>query len=290
MRFLFSLIFFLWCGARSDAAAGLTVVGSDLLGAPFATAVADFARGRELTINLDLSGTRLGYEQLQAGKADLGLLVFDPKEKIPGDPYVVAPVAYHTAVVVVPAELSLTQLSIQQLRTIYGESEAAPYKRWNDLGVAGSWGDIPILPVISGPGGGLSYDLFRYTVLTSPKLRTTVTLRDDGPAALKQVSGRDGGIVVVPVLPAGNPALKTLLLARGVNDVAFGPTPDNLYSGDYPIRLPLYLVFRKDAAPRVLPLLRFFLSEDAVPLWQNAQLIPLPAQARTKEVFDAEAL
>ena len=81
-----------------------------------------------------------------------------------------------------------------------------------------------------------------------------------------------------------------LLLPRGITDVAFGPTPDNVHSGDYPVRLPIYLVFRKDAAQRLLPLLRFLLSEDAATLWQNAHLVPLPAKVRTAEVFTLEGM
>ena len=270
------------------AGADLTVVGSDLLGEGFAKGVTDFARRIDLPVKLDLSGTRVGSERLQAGGADLGLFVFTAHETPPGDQFVSLPVAYHTAVVVVPADLMLTQLTVQQLRTIYGDSEASPYRRWFDLGVIGDWSSSSILPTISGSGGGLSFDLFRFSVLTSPKLRPTVTVTEDAAAALKRISGKEGGIAVVPVLPAGQKQLKALLLARGTTDVAFGPTPDNLHSGDYPIRLPLYLVFRKDATKRLLPLLRFLFSEDAVPLWQGAQLVPLPAQARTAAVFGLE--
>lgn len=286
---LLSILALLLAVPLASPGADLTVVGSDLLGEGFARGVTDFARRTALPLKLELEGTRVGTERLQAGRADLGLFVFTAREKPPGAPFVAQTVAYHTAVVVVPADMLLTQITIQQLRMIYGDSEAQTYQRWFDLGVRGDWNSATIQPFLNGSGGGLSYDLFRYTVLLSPKLRPTVTVTENAAAALKHLANKEGGIAVVPMLPAGQTKLKTLLLARGAADVAFGPTPDNIHNGDYPIRLPLYLVFRKDATKRLLPLLRFLFSEDAVPLWEGAQLVPLPAQARTAAVFGLEA-
>ena len=97
-------------------------------------------------------------------------------------------------------------------------------------------------------------------------------------------------MALVPALPPGRKDLKALPVSRGTRDAAFGPTPDNLNSGDYPIRLPLQVVFRADAAKRVLPLLRFLYGDEAVQLWQDVQLIPLPPSARTGQVAEFEAM
>lgn len=272
------------------ARAEVRVVGSDLLGKEFTAALTTYSKRNDLGLTFSLTGSRTGLGQLQSGLADLGLVVLSPGEKPPGAPFVALPVAYHTAVVVVPASLPLTQITFAQLNAIYGDDAQSGLKRWNDLGVTGEWASRNILPNISGPGVGLTYDLFRYTVLTAPALKPTVGVQASLAESLTRIRGDEGGIAILPALPAKQPRLKTLLVARGAQDVAFGPTPDNVHSGDYPIRLPVYLVFRKDAAKGMQPVLRYLLSEDAVPLWEGAGLVPLPIQVRNQQIFDLEVL
>jgi phosphate transport system substrate-binding protein len=279
---------------RAAEADGLTVVGSDLLGKKFSAGLTAFAQRAGLALKLNLTGSHAGLDALQDNKADLALLVFSKREKPPGAPFVARPVAYHTVVAVVPADLPLEQLSFAQLRAIYCASEGdQPPKSWDALGVpaTSTWGRASISPVISGPGGGLAYDLFRNNVLPSPGLRVVVTVEADASAALKRVAVGSSGLAIVPVLPPGRKDLKALSLSRGTRDVAFGPTPENIHSGDYPVpSLPLHLVFRADAAKRLLPLLRFLHSTDAVTLWQDAQLVPLPASAREGQIAEFETM
>ncbi len=270
------------------ARADLTVVGSDLMGKNFATGLAALAGRAQVAVRLDLTGSRVGLEKLRAGQADLALLVFSSQETPPGAPFVARPVAYHTAVMVVPASLPLAQVSYAQLRDLFSDSEgAADNVRWSDLGVTDpQWAGKKIILLMSGSGGGLSYDLFRRTVLLTPGLRPTVQVDLDGPAALKHTAVAEGGLAIVPSLPAGQNQLRLVPVARGLHDVAFLPTPENVHTGDYPIRLPLHVVFRADATARVLPLLRILYGTEAVALWQEAQLVPLPPQSRDQQVQD----
>jgi phosphate transport system substrate-binding protein len=288
MRFvsLFSLVLLAVVSLRAE----VRVVGSDLLGKDFTEGLAAYSKRNDLGIRLELEGSRTGLERLRAGLADLGVVMVSPGEKMPGEPFVALPIAYQTAVVVVPSSLPLTQITYAQLNMIYGDEAQSGIRRWNDLGVTGEWGGRNILPNILGPSGGLSYDLFRYTALVAPALRPTVGVQSTLAESLTRIRGDEGGIAVLPLLPGGQTRLKTLLVARGQQDVAFGPTPDNIHSGDYPIRLPVYLVFRKDAAKRLQTTLRYLLSEDAVPLWEKAQLVPLPIQVRNQQIFDLEVL
>jgi phosphate transport system substrate-binding protein len=266
------------------------IVGSDLLGKEFEASITDYSKRNELGLSLNLDGSRSGLERLQAGTADLGLVMLSPGEKPPEAPFVALPVAYQTAVVVVPSSVPLTQVTFVQLNKIFGDIAQSGLRRWGDLGVTGEWTHRNLLPNILGPSGGLSYDLFRYTVLSSPALRPTVGVQTSLAESITRIRGDEGGMAVLPLLPENQPRLKTLLVARGPQDVAFGPTPDNVHSGDYPIRLPVYLVFRKDAVKSLQPILRYLLSEDAVKLWENAQLVPLPIQVRNQQIFDLEVL
>lgn len=270
--------------------AEVRVVGSDLLGKNVTETLTAYSKRNDLGLTLDLEGSRAGLLQLKAGQADLAVVVFPPGENPPEDPFVALPVAYYTAVVVVPASLPLTQIKFNQLNAIYGDDAQSGLKRWNDLGVTGEWANRSILPNIPGPSGGITYDLFRYMVLTAPALKPTIGVRASLDETLASISGDEGGMAIMPVLPPNRPRLKTLLVGRGEHDVAFGPTPENIHSGDYPIRLPLYLVFRKDAVKRLQTTLRYLMSEDALPMWESAHLVPLPIQARNQQIFDLEVL
>jgi len=274
----------------SVSRAEVRLVGSDLLGKEFAPALEAYSQRNDQGLKLKLEGSRAGMEKLESGQADLALVFFSPSDKLPEAPYVAWPVAYQTAVVVVPAALPLTQITFEQLNMIYGDSAQSGLKRWKDLGVAGDWAHRNILPNLLGASGGLTYDLFRYSVLASPGLRPTVEVQSSMAESMTRILGEEGGVAVLPWLPTNQLNLKALLVAKGGADVAFGPTADNLYSGDYPIRLPVYLVFRKDAAKRLQTTVRYLLSEDAVPLWENAQLVPLPLRVRNQRIFDLEVL
>lgn len=284
-----SLFLVLLCTVMTGLAE-VRVVGSDLLGKEFTEGLKAYSKRNDWGVTLKLEGSRTALEQLQSGLGDLGLIMLSPGEKIPTAPYVALPVAYQTAVVVVPAALPLTQITFAQLNVIYGDEAQSGLRRWGDLGVTGEWAQRNILPNILGPSGGLSHDLFRYTALTTPALRPTVGVQSSLAECIGRIRGEEGGMAVLPLLPAGQTRLKTLLVARGAQDVAFGPTPDNIHSGDYPIRLPVYLVFRKDATKRLQPVLRHLLSEEGTALWEKAQLVPLPVQVRNQQIFDLEVL
>ncbi len=275
---------------QPSARADVRVVGCDLLGKGFTADLTAYSRRSDLDVKLDLTGSASGLEQLKAGKADLGLLLFSPDEKKPGDTFIVVPVAYQTAVVVVPTSLPLSQISFEQLAAIYGDQADFSIKRWGDLNVTGEWANRNILPNITGPSGGLSYDLFRYTVLRTPSLKPLVARQDSNEATLKRILGDEGGIAIMAMLPENQNGLKALAVARKTNDVPFGPTPENIQSGDYPMGLPLYLVFKKSSTKRIQLVLRYLLSEEAVPLWKKAGLVPLPVQARNQQIFDLEVL
>jgi phosphate transport system substrate-binding protein len=285
----FTPLLLVLCCALNVVRADVRVVGSDLLGPKFSEALNAYSKRNDAGVKLALEGSRAGLEQLQAGQADLGVLVFSPGEK-PPEAFVSVTVAYHTAVVVVPSSLPVTQITFAQLNSIYGDDSQSGLKRWNDLGVTGLWANRNILPNIPGAGGGITFDLFRYTVLKAPALKPTVGVQAGLAETLTRIRGDEGGMAIMPLLPANQPRLKTLLVARGTQDVAFGPTPENIHSGDYPIRLPVYLVFRKDAAKRLQPTLRYLLSEEALAMWESIHLVPLPIQARNQQIFDLEVL
>lgn len=272
------------------SAAELRLTGSDLFDGPLKQNLETFAKGNDLTLAFDLRGSRLGLEALQTSQADLGLLVFGTQDKKPGAEFSSVVIGYLTSVVVVPADVTLTQINYAQLSGVFGASEQNNYRRWSEIGALGEWAPRAISGMVLRRRNGLSLDLFRYNVLQNPELKPTVALLDTPQEAYQRLLGEEGGIAILPSAPPAGTKLKVLLLAKGENDVAYPPSAENLHTGDYPLRLPVHLVFRKGEAGRLSSFIRHLLADETAPAWQSVGVTPLPVQARNQLVFDLETM
>ncbi len=266
------------------------LVGSDLLGASFKRAVQQFAEQNEIAVPVDLAGTRLGREGLRSSVSTVAILSARDGEAIKEAGWVALPFAYCTLVVVAPRGLPVNQLDFSQLSAIYGSSEASTQLRWGEFGALGEWRGRTILPKIVGPKVSIAHDLMRYTILRTPTFKSTVEELPTTAQVLAKLKTNDGALGILPNLPADNPELKVLLLTRDTGGVAFGPTPENVHTGDYPVRLPLYLVFQRAEAPNLSRVLKFLLSEDTAEALKVDGIVPLPRSVRNQEVFDLETL
>lgn len=292
MRFphlpLLALVLTLGLATTLATAAPIRVVGSDLLAASVGVELQAYAKKNDLPLSLSLRGSRAGLEQLEQGQADFGLLVFGAQDRRPGVEFTILPIGYLTAVVVAPAGVSLSQINYGQLAGVFGANEAQIFRRWGELGVTGPWSSRGIT-AMAASRDGLALDLFRYEVMSAPELRSTVVLFNDASSLHARLGGEEGGIGIVSTPPVNNPRLKVLLVAKSERDVAYGPSPENLHSGDYPLRLPLHLVFRKGDAPRLNLVLRHLLADETMPALLAAGVTPLPVQARNQLVFELES-
>ncbi len=277
--------------ASSPALAGdLRIVGSDLLGTEFAAAVKEFAMHNEVALTLSLEGSRAALRELDSGAADIALLVLRPGEEPPGALFKSYPFAYHIVVVLVPESSPLTQITFRELGEIYGATESTSFNRWGDLGLTGEWTSRAITPQAMSPGTGLATELFRRVVLNDGKLRSVVALQTSLDAVQRKLESEPGGIALAGSAPAAGKNIRVLPVARADRDVAFGPTPQNVHAGDYPLRLPVWLVVRRETGRAQLNFLRFLLGEEMTPRLEHAGLVTLPLQARNQLVFDLEQL
>ncbi len=288
-RFLY-LGFLATCVSGLALAAPIRFTGSDLLLGQVDVEMQNFAKANDLDISFDLKGSRLGLEALQSKQADLGMLVFGADAIKPGPEFTSIVVGYLTTVIAVPQTLPLSQVTYDQMSAMFGAREQNDARRWSDVGVVGPQAQRSILTVAAGRRAGLSLDIFRYTVLTKPELKPTVLIFDDAVSAAARITSEEGGIALLPAAPSADGKLKVLLLAKGARDVAYGPTPENLHSGDYPLRLPIHLVFRKGEAQRLGFVIKHLLADETVPVFNAAGVTPLPTQARNQVLFDLETM
>jgi phosphate transport system substrate-binding protein len=260
------------------------MVGSDLMGPAFRTTLERWADEGGAVVSLDLRGTRLARDDLAVGEAELAVLVTpDRATPLPAD-WLVLPLAYHVAVAVAAPESPISQLDLTQLREIYGAGTPG-VTRWGDLGAAGEWAGWAVQPVMTGPRLGLAHELMRHRILQTIELKPTVTVLDEVETLSSRVRATPGGLGIGPVAPGD---LKTLLLAAAPGEIAFGPSPENVHAGDYPIRVPVKLVLPRRRAAEQWALLRFLLGDEMAAALHRDGLVPLPQAVRRQLVFDLE--
>jgi len=126
----------------------------------------------------------------------------------------------------------------------------------------------------------LALDLFRFTVLRVPQLKTTMGIHPNLDELVRRVRVDDTTIALFPCLPTDTAGLHVLLVARDDKDVAFGPTPENIHTGDYPIRLPFYIVFKPERAAELVGVVNTLLDEPVAVELTKLGYVPVPANFR----------
>lgn len=275
--------------AVAAGAAEIRVAGSDLLGEGFTRAVAEFARQNDTVVKLELHGTQPAGEELAAGRADVGLFLL-PAGEPPPNAVTSRVMAYQVAVVAVPTASPLTQVTVAQLRGIFGESARESFTRWGELNLLGEWSARPIALRALSPKGGLAFPLFERVVLSGAATKAVLEFSGTAAALVERLRAADNTIGVTGAFPAEPAGLRVLALAAGPAEPAFGPTPENVHRGGYPLRLPLYVAFRRTAAPELLLFLKFLLSDETAAVLGEAHFVPLPVGVRNQLVFELEGM
>lgn len=128
-------------------AAEFPVSGCDLLGEGFVRAVAGFGRQNDTGVKLELRGTRPVAEDLEAGRADVGICLLSATELPPAGEVVSRTIGCQV-VVAVPAASALNQVTVALLREAFGET-----------------GQKDRTPLAVSPRAGLAWPLFQRVIL-----------------------------------------------------------------------------------------------------------------------------
>ena len=260
----------------------LRIVGSDLLSPSFAKALEQHATENGYLVEHAFDGSRAGLEAVKAGAADAALVWLAPDEKMPERDLVSEPVAYRVAVVAVSAHIDVTEVTFEQLDGFFGADGGAGYSLWRDLGAGGSAAPLSVSThVWADASGGFSTDLFSYLVLRMQRLKTSVIRHEKLEPLLSRMRLEEGGLALLPQLPPRSAGLRVLSVAKKKGDPAFGPSAENIHTGDYPLRWPLLLVYRSEDQERVRRWRTFLFSDVArKTMTEEAALTPVPTSAR----------
>lgn len=277
--------------AQETRLAKLTFAGSELLGEAVSAVWAKRAEEAGIQLVTKFQGSRPARDTLAAGIVDVAVLIAEPQgDETWPDHLVSLPLAHVAAFVIAPQQVSLDQLSYEDLALIFGADSAVTTTRWGDFGATGSWASIPITTHVTTPAEGLAYEIFRHRALPSSRYKVSVREHNSLENTLAAMGADDGGIAVVPWIPEGESDYKALLVAPAVDEVAFGPTAQNMAVGDYPLIMSLRLVFERERAPELLSWLKYWYGDEVTAALRQSKLMPLPRTLRNQQVFDLEVV
>ncbi len=274
------------CAARADT----RVVGTDLLDVEFSKALYAFAGRSDFPLALAFDGSRPGLDQLKAHRADLALLALPAEEEAALAGLESFAIAYHVVVVLVPTAMPLERVTLSELAGIFGEGGPTDLSRWGELGLGGDWAIGAIAPLAPAAGRSIATEYFRHVVLHDRAFKSVVVRYAAIAELPSRLAGGSRAIALVSLRPAGLAGAKVIPVATDKAEPAFTPTPENLHSGDYPLRLPLRVVFRHESAPMLRPLLEFLFGDEAAADLERAGVVPLAPAARRQQLLAAEKL
>lgn len=276
--------------AQSVKPIEIDIVGSELIADPLTELLEARAAEFGVKLDADFAGSQRGEHAMKADVADIGIFLENPQGNDFSESWVSMPVGHIGAFVIAPRDLTVDQLTFEDLARIFSADSAVANSRWGDFGADGRWGSIPITAHVTTPAEGLSYEIFRHRVLPSPKYKVSVKEYDSTEETRKAMFNDDAGIGVVPWWDERDTRFKALLIAPSPAEVAFGPTPQNMAIGDYPLAMTLSLVFERARATELLPWLKYWYSDEVSEALREANVMPLPRTMRNQLVFDLEVV
>ena len=261
-------------------AAAADISGTDLLAGAFAKKLE--AAG---AVSADFSGTLPSRQAFAAGRVGAVILMMRENETAPA-PASKVPVeqfrlASAVGVVAVHASNKMDQLTMENLVAIFSREARSSALNWNDL-TTRARSEI-ITPAVCSPVGTLTLEVFQGLVMEGAPFRGDVRLRVDVALASDLLASRAGAVVLMPRPPVGPGRVLPIADGRASRPAtAYFPDENNVYTGDYPLQLPLMVYVRQDKLAALKPALRWLFSDEAAALLEKQGLHPAPKAARVR--------
>ncbi len=243
-------------------AAEVRMAVSDLIADYASKTIRTLAEESSVEVEVISSGSLPAIEALRADEIALAIVAV-PEEmsfpKLSDEIFSTITIAYSTAIIAVNADNPIDEVSLHDLRGIFSAEAELNIETWEMLGAV-SLSGRSIKPLVMQAEQGISTELFRHEVLQGEPMKLTVNevIRSE---IEKILASKITFVAVLSYLP-DNADIKALMLSTDPESPAFDPTNENVHYGDYPIRLPFQIVYRKDREPELAEIIRILLSDE----------------------------
>lgn len=232
-----------------------------------------------------LRGSISGEKELRNGEADFALLFLPSGGKnlpeVKQNEWRVIPLGYQVAYVAVAAANPLTEISFKQLSSVFGALDANPAKNWDDVGADGF--NSALIPCVGDPSRTNAVSFFQHLVLPKSSLGNSVRSFLTDADAFKEIVNNPGAIAIVgSPLPPEAP-LKLLSVSSAQDNTpsaAYSPIFTNIYNRDYPLSIPLYIVYPVKNRLLLKPILSYLYSQEMAEKLSESGFLPLDYNLR----------
>ena len=278
MKFFVGMVWALMTCAVSAA----DVVGTDIFSPEFKTKLA----AQVPTWKVELDGSFPARQQWKQGTAKLALVLVRETDKwseVETSGTVQSVVYAHAAtLVMVHRSNTLNQINFSALAGVFAKDPRTRLLNWNDFPEV-SRSEL-ILPGMLAPAGSFTRELFQGLVLEGQPFHNEARIILNENAARETLTARSSSLVLMPnlVTPTSGKPLAVADGRPGKSSTPYSPTELNIYNGDYPLQLPLYLYYRTEHLNALRPLLKWLYSNEAAQLLQAQGLYPAPQPIRER--------
>lgn len=233
----------------------------------------------------NFTGTMPARRALLDDRASIGIIFLRETDEDPKPPagtffnrYLLANAV---AALVVHKENQVTQVNIEGLRGIFSKSARYPVANWNDL--PGATQSEIVSPIIYSPRGSFVQELFVGFVLNGDEFKTNVKQRLENITIQENIESRFGVAVIMPAnTPTAGRVMSIADGRPGRPTVAYPPNEMNIYNGDYPLRLPLYIYVKSSQEKELSKILTWLMSDEVAERIKKQGLYPAPKPIRER--------
>lgn len=277
VTFLYPLLAFVTC-FFAPAGTALVISGSDLFGSEVEEALSDGLKEAGIEVEITFDGSLLGLRDLENGAVDVSLLA-QPPGRDDGTELRQFPVAFQVVAVMAHASSPLQELNYEQLVNLFMDN--GTIEDWADLVDEAAWSDRKVSLLAVRRENLITLELFNALVLDGARLKSAIRYTDaEGEALEALVIDDPTMLALVPFMPSVG-ASKLLAVKEMPTDQSFTPSQDNVFFGDYPLRLPFRVVIADSVDEALLaPLLDVLYSDRVTEALWESNFVPVPAPER----------
>ena len=262
----------------------LRISVSDLLSDTLEAQLSNVASLNSFEITYYKEGSLPALERMASDELDMAIIAVPDGHVMPDSArYTTYPLAYDISVIIVNEDNPMGEASLSELGGIFGNNETLDYQTWNELGLSG-WAGRSIKMMAALHDTSISNEIFKYTALSSNTFKSSVNVVDT--AAVEKAVANDVTCIGLVPRKGKSEQTKSLMISSGTGLPAYGPSIDNVHYGDYPLRLPFYVVFETVNKARIKPILSYLLSENCAKLLEESDFYTLPETVRGQFSFE----
>ena len=261
-----------------QAAFGLQIAGSDLLDDGIRNAIVDELQATGIEADVTLEGSLLGMEALQDGGVDACILAV-PEGSGPVSSGKAYSFGFQIVAFAVNDNNPLNELDYRQLENLFRSN--GTIENWSDLIPSDEWQDRKVNLYAARSGTAIPLEIFNSVVLRGSPLKAGMRYPAlDSEQLMRTVANDASALMIIPnIKPV--PGVRLLAVKADATAQSYKPSEDNVFYGDYPLRLPFQLVVSNEVDVTTLSvLLRTIYSDRVTQALVKAYYIPVPETER----------